>query len=114
VGGLLDTNILLYGANADAPEHAAAHRFLEAVGRTAEPWYVTEGIVYEFLRVSTHPKVFPTPIPWTDALAFLRPLLEAANVHLLQATDRHWGLLDEILRSLTHPSGNLFFDVRTN
>lgn len=111
--GVVDTNVLLYGVNEDAPEHAAARSFLLGISRTADAWYVTEGIAYEFLRVATHPKVFPTPLTWAEAVSFLRPILEADNVHLLQATDHHWELLDDVLHALSHPAGNLFFDVRT-
>lgn len=113
MSGVVDTNVLLYAANADAPEHEAARRFVLAIGRTADPWYLTSGIVYEFLRVATHPKVFPVPLGWREALAFLTPLLEAENVHLLHGGDGHWPLLATVLADLTHPSGNLFFDVRT-
>jgi toxin-antitoxin system PIN domain toxin len=113
VSGVVDTNILLYGVNEDAPEHGAAHRFLERIGQVADPWYLTDGIVYEFLRVATHPKVFPQPLTWRDALAFVEPLLDADNVHVLQATDQHWALLADVLGTLTRPSGNLFFDIRT-
>lgn len=105
--------MLLYAANGDAPEHRAAHTFLAAVGRTADPWYLSEGVIYEFLRVATHAKVFPHPLTWHEALAFVQPILGVESVHLLHAGDRHWTLLSEILAELTHPSGNLFFDVRT-
>ena len=113
MSGLIDTDLLLYGANADADEHAAARGFLERIGRTVEPWYLTEGILYEFLRVATHPKVFPRALTWQEGLRFLQPFLDADNVHVVQATERHWTLLAEVLAGLTHPSGNLFFDVRT-
>jgi hypothetical protein len=105
--------VLLYGANGDAPEHSAARAFLSAVGRTAGPWYLSEGVVYEFLRVATHPKVFPQPLVWREALDFLRPLLEIDQVIVLGASDGHWALLARVLAELTHPSGNLFFDIRT-
>lgn len=111
--GVVDTNVLLYGANTDAAEHARARRFLLDVGRTADAWYLTEGIAYEFLRVATHARVFPSPLSWRDALGFLQPLLAADNVRVLQSTDRHWTVLEDALRPLTHPAGNLFFDVRT-
>jgi toxin-antitoxin system PIN domain toxin len=113
VSGLLDTNVLLYAVNQDAPEHAAAHALLMRIGQSVDPWYVTDGILYEFLRVSTHPKVFSSPLTWSDAITFVRPIVDADNVHLLQATDRHWPLLEQVLGTLVHPSGNLFFDVRT-
>lgn len=113
MSGLIDTNVLLYGVNADADEHAVARAFLAAVGRAPDPWYLTDGIVYEFLRVATHPKVFAQPLRWQDALAFLRPFFEAPNVHVLPVTDAHWELLPLVLARLTHASGNLFPDVRT-
>jgi hypothetical protein len=113
VSGVIDTNVLLYGANNEAPEHARARELLEAVGRTADAWYLTEGIVYEFLRVATHPKVFAAPLLARHALDFLRPLLRCANVHVLAAGAAHWSILDEVVAELRHPAGNLMFDVRT-
>ncbi len=113
MAGVIDTNLLLYGANSDAPEYAAARTFLSEVGRTRDSWYVTDGIFYEFLRVATHPRVFPRPLVWREALDFLQPFVEAENVQILRADLAHWPLLAEVLAPLTHPSGNLFFDVRT-
>jgi len=113
VAGVIDTNVMLYAANSDAPEHGRAREFLSEIGRTRDAWYVTDGILYEFLRVSTHAKVFPRPLAWHEALGFLRPVIDADNVHVLRADDAHWPLLGEVLAELTHPSGNLFFDVRT-
>lgn len=113
MAGLIDTNILLYAANSDSEEHAAAVKFLGKAANSPEQWFLTEGIVYEFLRVSTHPKVFPKPLDWKEAIRFLRPFLESSNFLILTAAERHWPLLEEALASLTHPAGNLFFDIRT-
>jgi uncharacterized protein len=113
MSGIIDTNILLYAANNDSAENPAAIQFLTTVATAPEQWFLTEGIVYEFLRVSTHPKVFPKPLDWKEAMRFLGPFLENSNFLILTADERHWPLLDEILPSLTHPSGNLFFDIRT-
>ena len=33
------------------PEHSRAREFLAGVGSTRDAWYVTDGILYEFLRV---------------------------------------------------------------
>lgn len=113
MSGFIDTNILLYAANGDAAEHGAARAFLLGTARSADAWYVSEGVVYEFLRVATHPRVFPRPLSWQEALAFVGPLVAADNVYVLRAGDDHWALIDTVLAALTHPSGNLFFDVRT-
>ncbi len=113
MAGVVDTNLLLYAANADADEHAAARAFLSEVAASPERWYLTEGILYEFLRVSTHARVFPQPLRWQQAVSFLAPLWSAANVSILSATDAHWPLLGAELDRLPRPAGNLFFDVRT-
>jgi uncharacterized protein len=113
LAGVIDTNVMLYGANRDAPEHAPARAFLASIGNARDAWFVTDGILYEFLRVSTHAKVFPQPLTWREALDFLQPFIDADNVHVLRAEAAHWALLAEVLAPLTHPSGNLFFDVRT-
>ncbi|MGD0310369.1 MAG: TA system VapC family ribonuclease toxin [Acidobacteriota bacterium] len=113
MAGIIDTNILLYAANRDAEEQPAAASFLYAAADSAEPWFLTEGIVYEFLRVSTHPKVFRRPLTWREALSFLKPFLNNSNFLILAAEERHWTLLEAILGKLTHPAGNLFFDIRT-
>jgi toxin-antitoxin system PIN domain toxin len=113
VAGIVDTNILLYGANADAEEHEAAVRFLQEAGASADQWYLTEGILYEFLRVSTHPRVFPRPLRWREAWAYLTPFLASPSFRVVTAGDGHWVLLEQVLGDLTHPAGNLLFDVRT-
>jgi len=113
VAGVLDTNVLLYAANGDFPEHEPARDLLLRVGRSPDAWYLTEGIVYEFLRVATHPKVFPKPLSARDALAFVGALVRCGNVHVLVAGSTHWDVVAAILDELVHPSGNLMFDVRT-
>ncbi|UCG87473.1 MAG: PIN domain-containing protein [Gemmatimonadota bacterium] len=111
--GVVDTNILLYAANADTPEHEYAAAFLNEAGRSPDQWYLTDGICYEFLRVATHAKVFPQPLEWREALDFLTPLLESARFHVIVAGAEHWTVLQDVLSDLTYPAGNLFFDVRT-
>jgi toxin-antitoxin system PIN domain toxin len=113
MAGVVDTNILLYAANKDAPEHGAASRFLKKAVASPERWYLTEGIVYEFLRVTTHPKVFPRPLAAAEALSFVRSLLESQAFEVLAAGEKHWHALGEVVAGLRRPSGNLFFDVRT-
>lgn len=111
--GLIDTNILLYAANEDAPQHERAISFLTAELSTSDAWYLTEGIVYEFLRVSTHARIFENPLTWQQSVGFLEPILSRDNVTILTASTEHWSMLRTALTKVHHPAGNLFFDIRT-
>lgn len=111
--GIIDTNILLYAANRDCREHATARKFLESALRSTGLAYLSEGICYEFLRASTHAKVFPSPLEGPQALAWVRTLLDASNFHLISSGPNHWHTLNSLLSSLHAASGNLFFDIRT-
>jgi toxin-antitoxin system PIN domain toxin len=113
MSGVVDTNLLLYAINRDAREHVPAYRFLVDTAQSESRWYLTEGIVYEFLRVSTHPRVFPKPLQAAEAMSFVRALLDSAHFGLLTAGSRHWPTLDAVLAEIRHPAGNLFFDIRT-
>jgi len=110
---LIDTNILLYAANADCEEHAVAGGFLLRHLKEATPLCLTWGIVYEFLRVSTHVRVFSNPLSPEEALAFLDVVMSEETVTLLVATERHRDLLKRTVSELSHPAGNLFHDIET-
>ena len=113
MAGIVDTNILLYAANVDAAEHSTAVRFLKEAATASSQWFLTEGILYEFLRVATHPRVFSSPLSWKQALLFLQVFTTNPKFQIITAEDEHWSLLEEVLSEITHPAGNLFFDVRT-
>ena len=113
MAGVIDTNILLYAANKDAEEHSMAASFLREAAGSSRIWFLTEGILYEFLRVSTHSKVFEKPLTWKEALRFIKPFLLSPQFQILIAGEDHWAILEKILGEMPRPSGNLFFDIRT-
>ena len=113
MAGIIDTNILLYAANRDAEEHSAALGFLYETAASSGPWFLTEGILYEFFRVSTHARVFERPLTWNEAFRFIKPFLASHRFDILVPGQDHWTILEKILGELMHPAGNLFFDIRT-
>jgi toxin-antitoxin system PIN domain toxin len=110
---VVDTNVLLYAANQYAPGHEPCKRLLSGWGNQAEPWYVSWGILYEFLRVSTHPRVFSKPLSLSDAWAFLDAALASPAAEVLQETPRHEALLKELAAEIPGIVGNLVFDAHT-
>ena len=83
----------------------------ESMARAA--WCTTWPILYEFLRVSTHGRVFPKPLKASQALAYVDTLTSLDEVAILTATSRHFAALDSVVQELSHPSGNLFHDIHT-
>ena len=110
---LIDTNILLHAVNSGSPFHAAARAFLHGHRRDRTPWCLTWPIVYEFLRVSTHARVFPSPLTTAHSLAFIEALIAPEEVVLLAPSSRHFEVLAIVVGEVGYPSGNLFHDIHT-
>lgn len=110
---VVDTNVLVYAANVDSPEHEACRERLDRWRRRATPWYLTWHIVYEFLRVVTHPAVLEHPCTVADAWEFARALLDAPPVAVLVATERHPDVLASLVEEMPELRGNLVHDGHT-
>jgi toxin-antitoxin system PIN domain toxin len=108
---VVDTNILLYAVNPDTPEHAHARVLLEEWRRGDRAWFLTWGIVYEFLRVATHPRVFAAPIALSEARNWIQQLIAGRDEAILVATDRHAGVLAELVASHPRLRGNPVHDL---
>jgi predicted nucleic acid-binding protein len=63
---VIDTSVLLYAADASSPDHTSSRRLLEQAYSGSTPWFLTWGIIYEFLRVATHPRVYARPRTATE------------------------------------------------
>ena len=97
---VVDTNILLYAADLDSPDHEPCRGLLEEWRRGSTPWYLTWGVVYEFLRVATHPNVFRTPFSLAEAWGFLDVLLASPSLFVLKETERHSQIVTEVFKEI--------------
>ena len=77
------------------------------------PSYLTWNICYEFLRVSTHPRVFRSPWQTSKAWIFIEALLLSPGFEILNSTDRHQALLTQTLSELPDLRGNVIHDLHT-
>jgi toxin-antitoxin system PIN domain toxin len=109
---VVDTNILVYAAAADSPFHQTCHAQLQAWRSQTSAWCLTWSILYEFLRVTTHPRVFRQPWAVAKAWEFAEAILASPGLSLLVPTDRHAAVAAEILAQLPHVSGNAIFDAQ--
>ena len=110
---VVDTNVLVYAADEDAPEHVLCHKTLEEWRRYRSAWYTTWGILYEFLRVTTHPRVLRTPWTASKAWSFVDAVLASSGLGILVETDRHAAVADQLFQELPHLTGNLLHDAHT-
>lgn len=86
---LIDANLLLYAANADAPEHEAASAWLEEVLNGSR----RAGIAWEsftaFMRLSTDARVVARPLSSARAWDLVEDWLAAPATWVPGPTDRH-------------------------
>lgn len=108
---VIDTNLLRYAVNRDAPDHERARALLDEYRRGERPWFLTWGIVYEFLRVGTHPRAFPEPLTLPAARAWIAGVLAGPSGSLLVETDRHPAILEELATQHPRLAGNPVHDL---
>ncbi len=106
-----DTNVLVYAVNAGAQEHEPCRALLEEWRRDRLPWATTWGVLYEFLRVTTHPRVFSAPLTIEDAWSFISALLAAPALQVLVEGPRHAAVADLTFAELPDVRGNLTHDA---
>jgi toxin-antitoxin system PIN domain toxin len=63
-----------------------------------------------FLRIVTHPKVFKTPTPLAQAIAFCETLRSRPNATVLSPGRQHWRIFTDLC-SHTNARGNLIPDA---
>ena len=109
----VDTNVLVYAANTKAPEHPRCRERLAAWIAQAGPWYTTWSVLYEFLRVATHPRVHARPLTTAQAWRFVEALLASPSLGILDHTPRHAEVAAGILAEVSGLRGNLLHDAHT-
>jgi len=110
---VIDTTILIYAADADGKGHGPCRKALEEWRRQQGAWYITWGIVYEFLRVTTHAKVLRNPWTTQQAWQFIQALLQSPGLDILLETERHGIIFEQVCQEVTYLSGNLIHDAHT-
>ena len=110
---VFDTNVLVHAADERSDIRTTCRRLLNQARKDPAPTFLTWSICYEFLRVSTHPRVFRSP--WTPEAArdILARLLASRGFEMLVATPRHSAVLAETLSELPNLRGNVMHDLHT-
>jgi len=110
---VVDTNVLVYAADADSPFHPSCLAWLQRQRSRPDAWFSTWPILYEFLRVTTHPRVMRRPWSAARAWDFVTALLASPGLSVLVATLRHAEVAGEIIAEVPHLAGNIIHDTHT-
>jgi hypothetical protein len=110
---LVDTNLLVYAANTKSPLHATASAWLDRQRARPDAWYTTWPILYEFLRVTTHPSVMRPAWTLAKAWSFVSGLLASPALSMLVETDRHRRVAETVFSELPFLAGNILHDAHT-
>ncbi len=107
---VVDVNVLLYAVNEDVDEHEALRQWWEEVLNGDESVGLSWTVMSGFLRISTHPKVYPSPMSVEEALAKVDAWLATELVTVITEKPDHWRVLRKLLAS-TGTAGNLTTDA---
>ena len=106
---LVDLNVLLYVVNEDAVHHQTTLDWWEETLHGDGPVGLTWVVLLGFLRLSTNPAIFPSPLDSETALAKAETWLSLGQTRLVQETADHWQILTDLLEA-TGVAGNLTTD----
>ena len=110
---VFDTNVLLDSANEGSEFHELSSQHLHRALDATEQSYLPLNVCYEFLRTSTHVRVFRPPWNVRAAWSFISALLRSPAFSLLLPTPVHPVLLSEALSEYSHLRANAIHDLHT-
>lgn len=94
---LVDTNVLLHAVNLSSPQHRVAKGWLDGALSGGAPvgfaWLALVG----FVRIASHPAVFPQPLGSSDAMDRVDAWLATRSAAVLSPGGRHAQLFREML-----------------
>lgn len=106
-----DTNLLVYAYDTTSPHHSSAAQWWTDCMTGTEEVGLPGVVVFGFVRLVTHPRVFQQPLSAADAAVRVRSWLARPNVRVIQPSHGH---ADDVLTLLESAgtAGNLTTDAQ--
>jgi toxin-antitoxin system PIN domain toxin len=102
---VVDSNVLVYAANRNAPEFPVCHAALARWRTQMSRWYLTWSICFEFMRVATHRGTIDRPWSLMEAWDFICALRESPSLRILVPGDNFADAYAETIASARHLAG---------
>ena len=107
---LVDANLLLYAEDTSSEHHDAARVWWDGQLSDSEPVGLCWPVLNAFIRIGTNARIHQRPLTLKEAVARVQSWLDQPCVRLLQPTENHWAIFQEMLRS-GKAVGNLVSDA---
>jgi len=107
---LVDANILLYAEDQLSPKHEAAREWWDEQLSGSSSVCLCWTVIGAFIRIASNSRVFESPLSMGQAIKRVQSWLDQPCVRLIEATDRHWSVLQQMLTD-GQALGNLVTDA---
>ena len=106
-----DINLLLYAYDAGSPFHAKAVAWWQKCLSEEEPVGLAPVVVFGFVRIATHGRVFQNPMTPGEAASHVRSWLAQPVVQIVEPASDYVGQVLDLLEALG-TAGNLVTDAQ--
>jgi toxin-antitoxin system PIN domain toxin len=96
---LVDANILLYAEDSLSAHHQQACSWWDEQLSGRSPVCLGWVVLAAFIRIGTNPRVFAHPLSLSQALARVQSWLDQPCTRVVQPTERHWVVFQQLLTS---------------
>jgi toxin-antitoxin system PIN domain toxin len=94
---IVDANVLIYAVNSAADHHRSAVQWLDDALNARESVGFSWTVLLAFIRITTHPAIFPSPLSAQEAVAVVRAWLAQPSSVIVEPTPRHVDVLAGLL-----------------
>jgi toxin-antitoxin system PIN domain toxin len=102
--------VLVYAYRRDASDHPRFHAWLDQLAAAPSSFGYSDIVLSGFVRVVTNPRVFASPTPLEQALAFADDVRTRPNAVPVEPGPRHWSIFEDLCRR-AGARGNLVTDA---
>jgi uncharacterized protein len=106
----VDVNILLYASDRSSPHSTKAMEFLERCASDTEVCCFAWPTLMGYLRMSTHPAIFRTPLSPSESMRNVEALLGLPHVRVLSEEEGFWAVYRQVTQGMA-VRGNLVPDA---
>lgn len=97
---LPDINLLIFAYNSEVEQHPKARRWWEETMSGNSTVCIPWAVIFGFIRLTTHRRVFSSPLRVSDALEIVSSWIECENVRILEASPKHFAVFSSLLAKI--------------